>query len=476
MDLVVVYLTKVRRHIIIPEKYIYGFNLKALKNYGKNPSRDQLIYWSEECIEGEHYPDPDINATVSENWPAQAGAWFHGRTIYYTDDFEEAKKIKESRRRICPGVYNSARLREPPLPLLVLEPNIQQQQQQSDDERSIVEDEQQQQPQSDDDNDDGSIAEGEQPSNLNISSVSLTEEPAIANDSHRSDGEEEIAQNSSVDPLVNVNNLIDETNIQTNQSQPEMEQTFDHDFASQSNCEQQELIGAQQGVEALPNQNEASPNRDVPIEINMATMNPIPTDDATPTTSNSAVSEANASIKPEPVFVHLLEDSAKAVDDVLNESFELCDDSGDVMIHSKSADLMPLPFAVRNPYEVKQHDIISGNLPYATNDAGDRAYIVYMGGKWKQLSMPIRVVKGLKGFNMGGFRSSVDYDKKFVKVLLVACNGIDKSKNSILDPFVGEFIHDLFRIRCEGEVENDRMKSLHELIKVCCDELAAQFK
>lgn len=87
MDLVVVYLTKVREHIIIPEKYIYGFNIKALKNYGRNQSRDQLIYWSNECIEGEHYPDPDENAVVSENWPAETGSWFHGRTIFYTGTY-----------------------------------------------------------------------------------------------------------------------------------------------------------------------------------------------------------------------------------------------------------------------------------------------------------------------------------------------------------------------------------------------------
>lgn len=63
----------------------------------------------------------------------------------------------------------------------------------------------------------------------------------------------------------------------------------------------------------------------------------------------------------------MLEQTGNVVDDVLNESFELCDISGEVMIHKKSAVSMPMPLAERNPYEVKQYDIISGNLPFATS-------------------------------------------------------------------------------------------------------------
>ena len=84
MNLVVAYLTKVRRHVSVPESYIYGLDVKALKNYGNNWCRDQLIYWSDDCVEGEHYPDPKSDARISENWPARGGAWYHARTIFYT--------------------------------------------------------------------------------------------------------------------------------------------------------------------------------------------------------------------------------------------------------------------------------------------------------------------------------------------------------------------------------------------------------
>lgn len=52
MDLVVVYLTNVHEHVIVPEHYIYDLNVKSLKNKGKNPCRDYLVYWSDECVEG----------------------------------------------------------------------------------------------------------------------------------------------------------------------------------------------------------------------------------------------------------------------------------------------------------------------------------------------------------------------------------------------------------------------------------------
>lgn len=93
MNLVVAYLSKVKEHIIVPESYIYGFNLKALKNYGKNSCRDQLVYWSDECEEGEYYPKPKVGACVTDSWPAGDGAWFHARTIYYTGMYYNTTKI-----------------------------------------------------------------------------------------------------------------------------------------------------------------------------------------------------------------------------------------------------------------------------------------------------------------------------------------------------------------------------------------------
>lgn len=87
MDLVVVYLTKVREKVIVPETYINGYNnsfVKHLKNKGNNAGRDHLIFWSNEIVEGEFYPEPDQNAEELENFPPEKSGWYIGRTLYFT--------------------------------------------------------------------------------------------------------------------------------------------------------------------------------------------------------------------------------------------------------------------------------------------------------------------------------------------------------------------------------------------------------
>lgn len=89
MNLVLVYLREVKEHVIVPETYINGFDgtfLNSLKNNGNNPGRDLLIFWSKDCIEGKIYPEPDKNAGISKTFPPEDGAWYKGRTIYYTGE------------------------------------------------------------------------------------------------------------------------------------------------------------------------------------------------------------------------------------------------------------------------------------------------------------------------------------------------------------------------------------------------------
>lgn len=83
-DLVLAYLKDVREHVIIPEIYINGFDLKSLKNCGKNSCRDYLIFWADDCVEGEYYPVPDKRAPKKDTFPAGNGGWYNGRTIWYT--------------------------------------------------------------------------------------------------------------------------------------------------------------------------------------------------------------------------------------------------------------------------------------------------------------------------------------------------------------------------------------------------------
>lgn len=72
------------------------------------------------------------------------------------------------------------------------------------------------------------------------------------------------------------------------------------------------------------------------------------------------------SIKTEPVFAELPKEDAQAIDEVLSASFEQCYDSDDDVLVS-TAGIIPQPKSIKNPYEVKTNDILSGNMPFATN-------------------------------------------------------------------------------------------------------------
>lgn len=91
MDLVVVLLKSVQKKIIVPEYYINGYNqsfLKLLKNKGNNAGRDHLIYWSNDVVEGEFYPDPDQNAEELTHFPPQKDGWYRGRTLWFTGNIQ----------------------------------------------------------------------------------------------------------------------------------------------------------------------------------------------------------------------------------------------------------------------------------------------------------------------------------------------------------------------------------------------------
>lgn len=121
---------------------------------------------------------------------------------------------------------------------------------------------------------------------------------------------------------------------------------------------------------------------------------------------------------------------------------------------------------------------------------GARAYLVANGQDHKQITLPLRVVNGLKNFNTGNLRHDRNTDKKFIKVLLVACIGVVKVKANQMDPLTIDFIKgnlnysniciklklthspinfistDLFTIRCD-----ERSIDYEEIVRSSCMEL-----
>lgn len=255
-----------------------------------------------------------------------------------------------------PGTYNPARLTQRPMPLLVLVPN----------------DEQEQSDEADDQLMQNPLGESIDTNNSNASNMMTRNEEA-----------ENDEQNTLDEMPTNSSDLNGSTNISPNNSHSEQ---FDE---GQLNSD-----GAQSIAQMSLNQSSSADEVDIVFE---PPTNSTIANVSDSLTSNEVIAQA---IKPEPVFHSLIEANARAVEDVFNDSnanddesnvvlansnnvmpiveanaqavedvvngiYENCDESGEVLVCS--SDILPMPIAIKNPYEVKQCDIISGNMAYATN-------------------------------------------------------------------------------------------------------------
>lgn len=430
MDLVVTYLKDVKRYVIVPENYIYGFNLKSLKNLGNNSCRDQLVFWSDECIEGLYYPEPNANANKLRYFPPGIdGGWYHGRTIYFTgmhthfvlfnnfiihiknvsitDDFEEAKRIKERRRNFVPPVYNPRRLSEQPIPLLVLVPNAEEnvenveQRTENDPLGSSIEHVNSSSLSNNDTNEadamDESVQNGEV-SNSDlyddqdeaIDSSGIHDETEQSNSTALSnDGQFGTATDSSagkvatISPVVVARNNESNSEVETVKTVQSGETSYFDSSASSSDAQFEANIDSttttmpstaenatndesnNEGVSFERAQSndvstsESSDNQLEPVDESCVVSNIAPAVDA------SAVAIANE-VKVEPVFAPLCEKDAQAIEKVLNDSYEQVNESDDdVLICIQET--IPMPMAMKNPYQVKSNDILSGNMPFATH-------------------------------------------------------------------------------------------------------------
>lgn len=90
MDLVVVYLTEAKKYVIVLEKHVYDLNMKKVKNYGVNTVQDHLVYWSSACVEGEYYPEANIDAGISSEFLPDGESWYKGRTLYYCSEYSDS--------------------------------------------------------------------------------------------------------------------------------------------------------------------------------------------------------------------------------------------------------------------------------------------------------------------------------------------------------------------------------------------------
>lgn len=337
--------------------------------------------------------------------------------FYPLVDFLEALHEKERRRRQLPPVYNEARLSELPLPILVLpEETTETEDDPIDEQDPLASLNASIDNTSLDTKSDGNNGEIQSSSTSQVKSI---ESAAIANENvtkaignvTKAAGNAPITNKSDpIAPPVNIQSAVVSTSVQTPTP----------------------IVSV------------------IPLDVNqaIATTSRESHEQSRASTSSMLADESNAAmdmtadpIKSEPVFEQLNESDSRAAEEVFNDSFENYGSDDDVMIHRR--ELVPKPIADKNSYEVKSNDLLSGNIPFAQNEAGDRSYIVSEGSVWKPVTLTQRIVKGLKLLNMESSRHDAAYDKKFLKVLIVGIIGLTQVKANNMDSLKVDFIKGL---------------------------------
>lgn len=230
---------------------------------------------------------------------------------WYLDDPEEAKKVKENRRDILPPVYNPARLKEKPVPALVLAAHN------NTNEADDI-----------DGDDDGPQTDVSN-SNLSNSDSTLNDETSTSADDNANENPQNGAANV-IDSLVNVT-VNDEDSMLTSQHKA------DNDVLN---------------VSAL------SPM----FNHNLSVSNEVSTSASQQDTQKNSVDvvpSIEMAMKLDPIFVVMNDQDANAVEAFLNDSYEQCGSDDDVFIHK--SDYIPAPVTE----QVKQSDILSGTKPFA---------------------------------------------------------------------------------------------------------------
>lgn len=275
----------------------------------------------------------------------------------FSDSLQEALSIKEKRRNFQPPVYNSARQSEKPLPVLVLV---------NESNSSEVEDAA----------NDEEVAGAVDPlTQLNLSDDTNSCDdsmPSISddniNDISNGNNSENIA--ASVGAPMQRNQRDDDfLHAQNDEIANELPSISDDDVnenngaASSTNNDASNagavgpLIQRNQhedtdtGDRSLQEQNEEIGN-ELPFNVNVV--------------DEPIQNNLDIVIKQEPTYQPLNEEEAEAIDNIFNHSYEQCDSDGDIYVE-KSTPIPPPSKEAENPYQMKAGDIISGNMPFATN-------------------------------------------------------------------------------------------------------------
>lgn len=87
---VLIYLSGIKKRVIVPEEWIFDQNEEYLKNNGVNRNRDVLVYWSNVGVDANDCPNgnylPNFHAERANVHPPTNDiieACYIGRTLHY---------------------------------------------------------------------------------------------------------------------------------------------------------------------------------------------------------------------------------------------------------------------------------------------------------------------------------------------------------------------------------------------------------
>lgn len=69
MSFLVVYLIDAKKRVIIPEKFVLGFDETKVKNYGANSNQTHRVFWSEDDSNDFCAEQPNFNLPLSVEYP-----------------------------------------------------------------------------------------------------------------------------------------------------------------------------------------------------------------------------------------------------------------------------------------------------------------------------------------------------------------------------------------------------------------------
>lgn len=85
--LAVVYLMEVKKNIIIPQQWIFGFDQEILNNTGKASYQNRRIFWSNRGVSADGIPDgtikPNFHLAISKIFPPGNAACYIARVRRY---------------------------------------------------------------------------------------------------------------------------------------------------------------------------------------------------------------------------------------------------------------------------------------------------------------------------------------------------------------------------------------------------------